>query len=423
MSNDAADFAEARWRRLTDAEATEHPLPDSDRAFLQQYSPRSPHSRAEAELFDALGRLGDDDGTDESFVDATVQHVLAARQRSTVRAEPDPHSPAPSRGRVGVVLTITAAAAAIAATVLLWPSSAPREPEAGTDRLARAEGVGEVESAASASAASTATSDDPSDGPRPQLVVDSGRLLDERGAPVTSGSRALGSLTVESDEGCVALGDVMACFEGGTQIRVEPDSAELVVLEGEGHVRAPASTPHTMFVRLGADRYAVSSAVAIEVVVHHRDPAQVRVLAGPVELTDGDGARTRLQTGASRGRARLPRASANPDAKTLLSKARASRRAGDRKAAISYYERLIRRDPSAAISKASMVSVGDLYLDIGKPGAALRWFDRYLEQGGTLAQEARIGRIKALRALGRTAQERRAIEQLRQLHPNSRYAD
>ncbi|MEX1368715.1 MAG: tetratricopeptide repeat protein [Nannocystaceae bacterium] len=421
MSNDAADFAEARWRRLTDAEATEQPLPDSDRAFLQQYSSRSPQGRAEAELFDALGRLGDDDGADQGLVDATVQQVLAARQRSTVRAEPD--SPAPSRGRAAVVLTIAAAAAAIAATVVLWPRSAPREPEPEVDRLARAEGGDEVESVRSASAASTAAGDDPSDGPRPQLSVASGRLLDDHGAPVPSGARARGTLTVESDEGCLALGDVVACFEGGTRIRAEQDPSELVVLEGEGHVRAPPSTPYTMFVRMGADRYEVSSAVTIEVEMHHRDAAHVRVLAGPVELTDADGARSRLQTGASRGRARPSRPAATSDAKTLLSQARASRRAGDRKAAISYYERLIRRHPSAAISRASMVSVGDLYLDIGKPVAALRWFDRYLEQGGTLSQEARIGRIKALRALGRTAQEQRAIEQLRQLHPNSRYAD
>ncbi|MBL8944280.1 MAG: hypothetical protein JNK45_14070, partial [Myxococcales bacterium] len=54
---------------------------------------------------------------------------------------------------------------------------------------------------------------------------------------------------------------------------------------------------------------------------------------------------------------------------------------------------------------------------------ALRAFDRYLERGGALAEEARWGRVRALDALGRVAPRDRAIEQLLVAHPRTIYAD
>lgn len=81
MSSNAASFDEARWRRLTDAEAAEEVLSDADREFLAAFVPESREAQAEAELFLALVGLGDDDerGVASSpLVNATVQHVRAA---------------------------------------------------------------------------------------------------------------------------------------------------------------------------------------------------------------------------------------------------------------------------------------------------------------------------------------------------------
>ena len=56
------------------------------------------------------------------------------------------------------------------------------------------------------------------------------------------------------------------------------------------------------------------------------------------------------------------------------------------------------------------MTVGKLELRQGAPSRALAAFDDYLARGGPLRPEALAGRIRALRALGRTADERRAIE-------------
>ena len=57
-----------------------------------------------------------------------------------------------------------------------------------------------------------------------------------------------------------------------------------------------------------------------------------------------------------------------------------------------------------------LVTIGKLELDLKQPARALRSFDAYLAAPGPLAPEALGGKIRALRALGKTSEERRAIE-------------
>jgi hypothetical protein len=58
------------------------------------------------------------------------------------------------------------------------------------------------------------------------------------------------------------------------------------------------------------------------------------------------------------------------------------------------------------------------------PAAALSSFDAYLAHGdGSLLQEALLGRIRSLRALGRVDEERQAIEQFLERFPSSPQAD
>jgi hypothetical protein len=66
------------------------------------------------------------------------------------------------------------------------------------------------------------------------------------------------------------------------------------------------------------------------------------------------------------------------------------------------------------------VSLGTLELDrLGQPAAALRSFEAYLaaRPRGPLAEEAAHGRAQALRALGRTCDEIRALRAFLRDHP------
>jgi tetratricopeptide (TPR) repeat protein len=106
----------------------------------------------------------------------------------------------------------------------------------------------------------------------------------------------------------------------------------------------------------------------------------------------------------------------------LLAQARTRRGAGDIPGAIAAYEELILRYPNVAASRTAMVTLGQLRLDLGQAKKALRWFDRYVEGGGALAEDAQFGRIRALRALGRRADEREAIDAFLAKYPSGSYA-
>jgi len=82
------------------------------------------------------------------------------------------------------------------------------------------------------------------------------------------------------------------------------------------------------------------------------------------------------------------------------------------------YEQLRATYPASAEARTVLVTMGKLELDLGRPGRALSRFEAYLRDGGTLVPEALAGRARALRALGRSEQERRAIQQYLAAHPN-----
>ncbi len=86
----------------------------------------------------------------------------------------------------------------------------------------------------------------------------------------------------------------------------------------------------------------------------------------------------------------------------FLAMAQALRERGAYDACAEVYRRLWSEFPGSDESKVSMISLGEL--ELGKrnhPTAALEAFSAYLRVGGTLEREARFGRIRALRALGR----------------------
>jgi ferric-dicitrate binding protein FerR (iron transport regulator) len=102
---------------------------------------------------------------------------------------------------------------------------------------------------------------------------------------------------------------------------------------------------------------------------------------------------------------RLHRGAPATSASLLLATAQALRARGAYDACARVYRRLCAEYPDSEESKVSLISLGEL--ELGKrnhPAAALEAFSAYLRVGGTLAREARFGRIRALRTLGRNGE-------------------
>ena len=112
-----------------------------------------------------------------------------------------------------------------------------------------------------------------------------------------------------------------------------------------------------------------------------------------------------------------------PKADELLERARTLFAAGKTTAAVSAYRELLARYPQSVEGRVALVSLGRIELQRGQAARAIGYFDRYLsESAGPLRQEARYGRIRALRELGRTDQERRSIEAFLADHPQGIYS-
>lgn len=105
----------------------------------------------------------------------------------------------------------------------------------------------------------------------------------------------------------------------------------------------------------------------------------------------------------------------------LLREARGLLRAGELNAAAGKYAELVRAHPSSPEARSSLLSLAELELEhLGNAAAALEYADKYLASGGgPLAPEARETRVRALRSLGRRADERAAIAEYLQAYPDS----
>lgn len=101
----------------------------------------------------------------------------------------------------------------------------------------------------------------------------------------------------------------------------------------------------------------------------------------------------------------------------LLAAARRERQSGNTAAALRLYGRLRAAHPSSREAHTVLVTMGKLELELGRPRRALGYFDTYLKAGGYVGQEALAGKIRSLQALGRTAEERRAVRQYLARYP------
>jgi TolA-binding protein len=119
-------------------------------------------------------------------------------------------------------------------------------------------------------------------------------------------------------------------------------------------------------------------------------------------------------------------ASKNPrdalSAPALFGQANQLRLAGDTRGAIVVYKLLSEHHPGSEEAKLAELSLGKLFLASGDASQALTHFRRAAESGGALGSEALWGEAGALRALGRTSEERSTLERLLREFPDGAYA-
>jgi TolA-binding protein len=122
----------------------------------------------------------------------------------------------------------------------------------------------------------------------------------------------------------------------------------------------------------------------------------------------------------------VPPPVAGPSADDLFAAANEARRSGDAQKSFELYTQLARLHPGSREETTARVLLGRLLLDRGGDATqALGLFTRYLDAspGGTLAEEARLGRALALTRMGLAKEERQAWQQLLAFHPNSIHAE
>jgi hypothetical protein len=256
----------------------------------------------------------------------------------------------------------------------------------------------------------------PATASRAAWSVTSGRMVDRDGDDVVALTD--GDLVRAPADSCLVGPDTTACVSAGSEVRLADDALELVA--GRAEVRA-APQVSTFVVRVAGQRVEPVDASAFVIELEGNASVTMRVDEGRVRVIAADGTTKTLGPGQVH-RVSMRATVKGPSAADLVMRARARRHAGDIAGAIASYERLVADFPRAPAARTAMVTLGQLHLDAGRAKLALKWFDRYLASGGALAEDAHYGRIRALRALGRSAAEERAIASFLAAYPAGSYA-
>ncbi len=445
-----------RWADLCDRAALGERLSDEERRFEHRHLSECAACAAEARVWDALGGMLEEDAS-------LPPRVLEGAGR------PGPPRRVRRISRALSVAAIAVIAAAAAAVVVLWlgPSSrthvdgalsrvSPAEEVhvsvASVSRAATVEGVQAVSGmavrpgqrvevqegrlclvysrgvTACAAAGSTLR---PANGARSlRLVLEKGAVVCRVDAPLVGTE-----FSVETPRGRVTAKGTMFAVElhetTAFAVRLHRGTVEVESPSGARRtLRAPAAV-----VVDGAFRDAPSIGEGWEGDLRLLESGEppARTDASPRDVQSAE-------LGASEGMRKAPskpgseqRVIVSPEAdprtarlsaSDLLARAgrlRASRRFGEAGAA---YEALLREYPGSVAARAALVSLAELQLSrLGQPARALRSFETYLSQGGPLRQEARYGRIRALRRLGRAADARAATELFLRDYPGSPQAE
>jgi tetratricopeptide (TPR) repeat protein len=105
----------------------------------------------------------------------------------------------------------------------------------------------------------------------------------------------------------------------------------------------------------------------------------------------------------------------------LFAAARKQAGLGHTRVARALYRELLARYPGPGTAAVQVV-LGNLEMELGAPDRALAAFEGYLRVGGAIEPEALQGKVRALRALGRTAEESATIRTYLARYPSGFHA-
>ena len=154
-------------------------------------------------------------------------------------------------------------------------------------------------------------------------------------------------------------------------------------------------------------------------------PAPVTALAAPAPVVEAPSPVVRAERARPTPAVIAPsskRVSEPLGAAALFGEANKRRLAGDSAGAVALYASLAERFPGSSESNLAELSLGKLFLASGNTERALTYFRRAGATGGALGSEAMWGEAGALRALGRTSEERALLERLLAKYPSGAYA-
>jgi ferric-dicitrate binding protein FerR (iron transport regulator) len=449
-----------RWAELSDRDAIGDELTGEERAFLEEHASEDPLAAAETELWASMRTLPplDDAAGDRAVAERAVHAVVGERRGRVFRWAP--YVAAAMAAAAGVALYVAGgegpATVAVSTTsaVLEFVSSGARVSGVAAEKGATVAVGREIEAVGGAVCVAverTVHACLPS-GSKVRLSQFGGK---ERRIDLLSGRVAVALAPLPQGERLFVAAGESTSTAVGTAFTVELRdlAARTVVHEGKVAVAHEGETalvtahkiglsgPEGVQVEVLADHSATMTedwvalaSVAGRSVEGEMAETAALVVAPSVEAPVPPPLAARLPAhvatrvdGTAAKAAPLPEATPAPvpgaaasTPGTLLASARQALREQRWKDAAAAYESIITGFPSSPEARTVVVPLAKLELDrLGNPASALSHLEPYLRSGGSLAVEAEMTRIRALRSLGRTGEEERAIDGFLSAHPSS----
>lgn len=416
---DELDELDARWCAVEDAHALGEPPEHAPPAPDPRFSGAWEQERA---FYAALAReaTGHTRGSTPTAEDLALVDAVLARHDVTAEAPRSDEGPLEHHRRSPAVRWVALALAVAAAVVLTVFALTPELGLRASDGSWIAEGGQRRTGPGDALPMSVwlvaegpacATVDDGA-----SLCVGEGTVL--RVHPAHEDGRA--SVTVELRRGSVTIDGALALQTAAGELHGD-DAAhfEVTVSEDDGPVEVDVQQGTLQLVAPTGTR-SLEAGVRVRLGDEPSTPEAAPPTSEPTPPTAPGPAPARQSQRPSKSSSGSSSGPAS-DPAALLVQARVRLGEGDELGAAKTYSALLDAHPSSAEAQAARVSLGQLRLASGRHKAALALFDRYLQRGGPLTEEALWGKIQALSALGREAELAAAVDRLVHELPRSVY--